>query len=118
MGRPAKIKHPIGLDVALRWTLPKKRAQHRRKIFRAWRVVILRTKLKREPTEQEMEAEFNLFGEPYFDAANCPVGFWDRLKDFVPVYHKENRRKKAQNAAFKRWSKENREKRKKNKKNC
>ena len=117
MARPGKIKHPIGLDVALRFYLPQKRPEHRRKIFRAWRVTILRATLKREPTDQEIEAQIKLFREPDFDAANCPFGFWDLLKEFVPVYQKENRRKKAQYAANIGWSKENREKRaKKNEK--
>lgn len=106
MARPRKIKHPIGLDVGLRFYLPKKRPEHRRKIFRAWRVTILRATLKQEPTDQEIEAQIKLFREPDFDAANCPFGFWDLLKDFVPVYQKENRIKKAQSAAVIRWSKE------------
>jgi hypothetical protein len=105
MARPRKIKHPIGLDVALRFYLPKKRPEHRRKIFRAWRRTCLKANLKREPTEHETEADARLFREPEFDAANCRFGFWDLLKDFVPVYQKENRRKKAQIAAAKRWSK-------------
>jgi hypothetical protein len=106
MGRPRKIKHPIGLDVGLRLTLPEKRPEHRRKIFCTWRQAILRATLKREPTDQEIEAEIKVFREPNFNAANCPLGFWDSLKAFVPVYHKENRRKKAQFAAVIRWSKE------------
>jgi len=105
MGRPAKIKRPIGLDVALRFYLPKKRPEHRRKIFHAWRVVILRANLKREPTDHETEADARLFREPDFDAANCRFGFWDSLKEFVPGYQKENRIKKAQSAAVVRWSK-------------
>jgi hypothetical protein len=117
MGRPRKIKRPIGLDVGLRLALPEKRPEQRWKIFCAWRQAILRTTLKREPTDQEIEAQIKLFREPNFDAANCPFGFWDLLKDFVTVFHKENRRKKAQCAAAARWSKENLEKRaKKNKK--
>ena len=105
MGRPGKIKRPVGLDAALRFTLLQKRPEHRRKIFRAWRLTLLRATLKREPADQEMEAQIQLFREPDFDAANCPFGFWDLLKDFVPVYQKENRRKKAQSAAVIRWSK-------------
>jgi hypothetical protein len=107
MGRPGKLKHPIGLDVGLRLTLPKKRPEHRRKIFRAWRRAILRSTLKQEPTDQEIEAQIKLYREPNFDAAQCPLGFWDLLKAFVPVYQKENRIKKAQSAAVIRWSKEN-----------
>jgi len=105
MGRPAKIKRPIGLDTALLKTLPEKRPEHRRKIFRAWRVLSLGANLKREPTEEEIEAQMKLFQGPDFDAANLHPFFWDSLKDFVPVYEKENRRKKAQSAAVIRWSK-------------
>jgi hypothetical protein len=110
MARPGKIKHPIGLDVALRFCLHQKRPEHRRKIFHAWRLAILRANLKREPTDLEIETQLALFREPDFDAANCPFGFWDLLKDFVPVYQKENRRKKAQIAAAKRWSKKSEKK--------
>jgi hypothetical protein len=96
--------------VALRFYLPKKRPEHRRKFFRAWRLVILRANHKREPTDLEIEADLALFREPNFDAANYQFGFWDSLKDFVPVYQKENRRKKAQIAAAKRWSKKSEKK--------
>ena len=81
------------------------------KIFREWRRAILRAVLKREPTDQETETQIKLFRGPDFDAANCPFGFWEMMKDFVPDFHKENRRKKAQIAAEKRWSKEKPEKR-------
>ncbi len=104
MGRPGKVKHPIGLEVALRVVLGKKRVEDRMKIFREWRRTVLRARLKREPTDDEVEGEIKLCRLPGFDAANCPFGFWDALKDFVPVFHKENRRKKAQTAAAKRWS--------------
>lgn len=109
MSRPGKIKHPIGLEVALRLVLRKKRPEDRMKIFREWRRTILRAELKREPTDEDMEAQIKLFREPNFDAANCRPGFWDMLKDFVPVFHKENRRKKAQIAASTRWSKKSEE---------
>ena len=75
------------------------------KIFREWRRVNLRATFKREPTDLEVVEEIKLFRLPNFDGANCPFGFWDSLVDFVPLYHKENRRKKAQIAAAKRWSK-------------
>jgi len=117
MGRPGKIKFPIGLDEWLRRILPKKRPEDRMKIFREWRRLNLRAKFNREPTDQEIEEEIKMFRERKFDPSNYVFGFWDSLTDFVPVYHKENRRKRAQFAADKRWSKENREKRvKKNKK--
>ena len=75
------------------------------KIFREWRRVNLRAILKLEPTDQEVDAEIKFFRECKFDTSNYVFGFWDSLTDFVPVYHKENRRKKAQIAAAKRWSK-------------
>lgn len=105
MGRPGKIEHPVGLEVALRMVLRKKRPEDRMKIFREWRRTVLRATLKREPTDREMEAQIKLFRKPEFDAANCRFGFWDELKDFVPAFHKENRTRKAQLAASKRWSK-------------
>lgn len=75
------------------------------KIFREWRREYLKANLKREPTDLEVVEEIKLFRLPNFDGANCPLCFWDSLADFVPLYHKENRRKKAQIAAIKRWSK-------------
>ena len=105
MARPKKIERPIGLEVALRMVLGKKRPEDRMKIFREWRRTILRAKLKREPTEEEVETELKLFREPDFDAANRPFPFWDSLKDFVPVFHQNNRTKKAQHAAITKWSK-------------
>jgi len=111
MGRPGKNKHPIGLEVGLRLVLRKKRPEDRMKIFREWRRTILRATLKREPTDQEMETQIKLFREPNFNAANCPFGFWDALSDFVPIFQKENRTKKAKIAAAKRWSKKSEKKR-------
>ena len=105
MGRPRKIERPIGLEECLRRLLPKTRPEDRMKIFREWRRVNLRATFKREPTDREVVEEIKLFREPNFDAANCPFGFWDSLTDFVPVYHKENRIKRARTAATKRWSK-------------
>jgi hypothetical protein len=105
MGRLGKIKSPMGLDEWLRRVLREKRPEDRMKIFREWRRVYLRAKLKQEPTEPEVEAEIRLIQEQ--DALTYPFGFADLLSDFVPVYHQENRRKKAQIAAAKRWSKKN-----------
>ena len=107
MGRPAKIKRPVGLDAALLRILRGKRSEDRLKIFRAWRMAILQATFKREPTDEEIQAEFQLFRKPDFDAANLNPFFWDSLKDFVPAYQKENRIKKARIAAAKRWSKKN-----------
>jgi hypothetical protein len=117
MGRPGKTKSPIGLDEWLRRMLPEKRPEDRMKIFREWRRLNLRATLKHEPTDQEVEEEIKLVRERKFGPANYVFGYGDSLRDFVPIFHKENRRKKAQSAAVISWSKENREKRaKKNKK--
>ena len=107
MGRPPKIKSPVGLDAALRVCMRKKRVEHRQEIFRAGRTVLI-ARLKREPTGEEIDAELRLYREPNFDAANCTPGFWEYLPEFVPVYEKQKRLKKAQCAASKRLSKENR----------
>jgi hypothetical protein len=106
MGRPRNIKRPVGLDVSLRRVLRMmKRPEDRMKCFREWRRVYLSTKFKREPTDQEVEDEIKLFRDPSFDGANCRFGFWDSLADFVPDFHRDNRRKRAQIAAAARWSK-------------
>jgi hypothetical protein len=104
MGRlQKKLKSPMSLEEWLRRVLREKRPEDRMKIFREWRRVNLRTKFKREPTEQEVVAEIKLCRE--HDALNYPFGFADSLNDFVSVYHQENRRKKAQRAAIARWGK-------------
>jgi hypothetical protein len=105
MGRPRKIERPVGLDACLRRVLRQKRPEDRMKIFREWRREYLKANLKREPTDQEVEDEIKLFRDPSFDGANCPFGFWDSLADFVPNFHRDNRRKRAQIAAAARWSK-------------
>lgn len=104
MGRPRKLKHPVVLEVALRLALPKKRPEDRMKIFREWRRSYLTATLKREPTDQELEDEIKLFRGLDFNAANLHPFFWEVLKDFVPVFHKENSSKKAHIAAATRWS--------------
>jgi hypothetical protein len=108
MGRPKKIKHPVGLADFLRIVLPEKRPELRRKIFREWRRKILAAEFKREPTDQEVDAEIKGFHEGKYSAAFIRFGFADSLKDFVPAFHQENRRKKARLAASARWAKENR----------
>ena len=105
MGRPRKIKFPIGLDEWLCRILPKKRPEDRMKIFREWRRVNLRAKFKREPTDQELEEEIKLIREQKFGPGNYTFGYADSLSDFVPEFHKQNRIKRAQNAATERWSK-------------
>jgi len=104
MGRLGKIKSNMSLDEWLRRVLREKRPENRMKIFREWRRLYLRTKLKREPAEQEVEDEIKWVRE--HDALSYPFGFADSLREFVSVYHQENRRKRAQSAAVARWAKQ------------
>jgi hypothetical protein len=108
MGRPRKIKSPMGLDDWLRRMLPEKRPEDRMKIFREWRRLNLRTTLKREPSDQEIADEIEIIRG--LDAFNYPFGFGDSLRDFVPEFHKQNRINRAQAAANKRWSKKSEKK--------
>jgi hypothetical protein len=110
MGRPKKVQFPLGLDDWLRRMLPKKRPEDRMKIFREWRRLNLRAKFKREPTDQEVEEEIKLIRERKFDPSNYVFGFGDSLMDYVPEFHKQNRIKRAQIAAAKRWSKKSEKK--------
>ena len=91
------------LEEWLRRVLREKRPEDRMKIFREWRREYLRTQLKREPTEQEVVDEIKLAQER--DAFSYPSGFADSLWDFVPDYHQNNRRTRAQQAASARWNK-------------
>jgi hypothetical protein len=105
MGRPRKFQFPIALDDWLRGVLPKKRPEDRMKIFREWRRNILTANLKRPPTDQELETEIALIRETKFERGNRIYDWAYCLKDFVPVIAAENRRKRAQVAAAKRWAK-------------
>ena len=110
MGRPRNIQFPIGLEEWLRRVLPKKRPEDRMKIFREWRRNNLTAVLKRPPTDQELVGEIALIRETKFEQGNRIHEWAYCLKDFLPVFHKENRRKKAQTAATKRWSKKSEKK--------
>jgi DNA-directed RNA polymerase specialized sigma subunit len=105
MGRPKKPKFPVELDALLRVALRPKRTEDRMKIFREWRRTELRAELKREPTDQEVAAEIQLIRDRKFHTANQIFHFSESIKDFVPGFEKENRRKKAQIAAKAKWSK-------------
>jgi hypothetical protein len=105
MARPKKIRFPIGLDEWLRCVLPKRRPEDRMKIFREWRRNFLTTSLKRPPTGQELESEIALIRGIKFDEGNRIHDWAYSLKDFLPDLAKANRRKRAQIAAEKRWSK-------------
>jgi hypothetical protein len=110
MARPRKVKGPLTLEEWLRIILRKKRPEDRMKIFREWCRFILRVRFNREPTDPEIQEEFKLIRERKFEDPNYTWSLGDSLKEFVPVFHKENSRKKAQSAAAIRWSKQNREK--------
>jgi hypothetical protein len=105
MGRPKNRKFPVELDALLLIALPMKRLEDRMKIFREWRRTELRAELKREPTDQEVAAEIQLIRDWKFHNPNQMFRLTEALRDFVPEFEKENRRKKAQIAANAKWSK-------------
>src|ERR1035437_5534826 len=111
MGRPKKRKFPIELDAMLLSILPKERKENRMKILRECLRSELTAPSKPGPTEPELDEKIQLIRERKFDDVNQIFRFSEALKDFVPVFKRENRSKKAQHAADVKWSKENREKR-------
>ena len=111
MARPKKIKFPIELDEFLRLVLPQKRLEDRIKIYREH----LRTGLTPDGnavihrSDDEVSALIQMkrarkFNEEQYECAA------EMLRNFLPQYEAENRKKRAQIAAAKRWSKENGEK--------
>jgi hypothetical protein len=116
MARPRKITLPTTLDVWLRLALQNKRLEDRWKIFREWRRNYLATTLGRAPTDQELEIEIQKWKQFEFYISLQETVWMDNLRvDFLPKFHKENLRKRAQAMASGTWSKENREKRVKKK---
>jgi len=106
MARPKKVKYPIGLQEMLRIVLRGKRPEDRMKIFREYQRYGLRAKLRREPTDNEVEEELKKWQSA--EIHDLSLGFIDNLKfDFLPKYRKENRSKRAQTAANSRWAKKN-----------
>jgi len=108
MARPRKIKFPVELDEFLRLVLLKKRPENRLKIYREH----LRTDLAQDGntvihrTENEVialikEKRIRKFNEQQYECAA------EMLLNFLPRHEAENRKKRAQVAAAKRWSKEN-----------
>ncbi|HYV28078.1 MAG TPA: hypothetical protein VFA77_11125 [Candidatus Eisenbacteria bacterium] len=93
------------MEEFLRAALKKKRPEDRMKIFREWRRSCLRKILNREPTDQELEDEIKMIRETKFGDPYQAEDWAYLLRDFVPVFHKENRIKKARLAATKRHSK-------------
>src|SRR5579859_2924206 len=105
MARPRKIKLPVNLETFLRIVLPRKRPEDRMKIFREYAKMNLWTRTGREPSAEEASSDFEEWCKKEFYS-----GFdWlaDNLKEFVPRYSAENRKKRAKIAASRRWSKKN-----------
>jgi hypothetical protein len=111
MARPRKFQFPIELDEWLRHVLSKKRLEDRMKIFREWRRMNLALDLKRPPTDHELESDIAQIRETKFENGNRIYEWGYALNDFVPIFAQENRRKKAQAAAAKRWSTKNKKNR-------
>jgi hypothetical protein len=115
MPRPKKATFPVSLETVLRVTLPRKRPEDRMKIFREWARSNLRVKLWREPSDDEFHADFELWcRKPFTNLMHIDMAA-SQLKAFAPLFSAQNRKKRAQVAAAKTWSKENREKRAKSK---
>jgi hypothetical protein len=106
MARPRKIKFPIELDEFLRLALPKKRFEDRIKIYREH----LRTGLASDGntvihrSKDEIIALIQMkrarkFNEEQYKCAA------EMLLNFLPWYERENRKRRAQIAAAKRWGK-------------
>jgi len=102
MARPKKIKPPVNLETVLRIVLPRKRPEDRMKIFREFAKVNLWARLGRQPSEEEFHREFEEWCKKQFYSGIDWLS--DSLKEFVPKYSAENRKKRAQIAAAKRWS--------------
>jgi len=107
MARPRKPQYPITLEQALRLLLPKKRPEDRMRIFREWARVNLATKLWKQPTEEEFDAEWNLWCSKPFDRSEQLDSISGFLKNFIPQFAAVNRKKRAKTAADKRWAKKN-----------
>src|ERR1035437_703454 len=101
MPRPRKREYPLKLDEWLRIALRGIRLEDRWNIFRAWRRWYLIFELKRKPTDQEVEADIKKFQQFEFRLSNQEMNWIDNLKyDFLPIYRKENRIKRAQTASL------------------
>jgi hypothetical protein len=100
----------------LRLVLPKKRIADRMEIFREWAKSNLAVKLWRRPTLKEIDKDFGLWCRHQWKSLEHVHDTAELIKEFAPQFSALKRKKRAQIAAAKSWSKENREKRKKNKK--
>ncbi len=95
MGRPRKVEYPIRLQEMLRIILRDKRPEDRMKIFREYQRYYLNANLRRQPSEDELEAEIKKWQDTEIYGLN--PGFIDNLKfDFLPKYLKENRSKRGE----------------------
>jgi hypothetical protein len=93
------------LQTVLRWILTKKRPEDRMKIFREWARVNLAVKLGRKPSEEEFDADLDLWCKKQFNSAVEVLFLSDFIKDFVPRFSAQNRIDRAKKAAAKRWTK-------------
>jgi hypothetical protein len=96
MARPKKSKGPYSVEEWLRIILRGIRPEDRWQIFKAWRKWSLAGKLQREPTDQEIDGEILEWRKTQFYLTHAEGHFIDNLKfDFLPIYRKQNRIKKA-----------------------
>jgi|ERR1035437_2594185 hypothetical protein len=107
MARPKKIELPIGANEMLRIALPKKRPEDRMKIFREWARSNLSVKLGRLPSDEESQADFELWCKKQFNSMFFLNDIAAFLRAFVPHFSAANRKRRAHLAATKRWSKKN-----------
>lgn len=105
MARPKKSEFPICLERFLLVALPRKRPEDRMKIFREWARGNLWMRLGRQPSEEEFDIEFDGWCKKQFSNLMFVDMLASNLKEFVPRFTAENRKRRAQNAAAKRWSK-------------
>jgi hypothetical protein len=111
MARPRKVEFPIGVSEMLRLALPTKRPEDRMRIFREWSRSNLMVKRGVVPTDEEAQAEFDLWCQKRFDNLYQINDLAAFLNSFTPHFSAVNRKKRAQVAAAKSWSMKNRQKR-------
>jgi len=73
------------------------------KIFREFAKMNLWVRMGREPTDEESSQDLEKWCKKEFYSGIDWLS--DSLKEFVPKFSAENRKKRAQIAASKRWSK-------------
>jgi hypothetical protein len=105
MARPQKNTFPIGHEEMLRLVLPKKRVADRMKIFREWARSNLAVKLWRRPTDEEAQADFELWCKYQWKDIHGVHDTAQLLKNFLPNFSAYNRKKRAVSGAAARWQK-------------